>query len=89
MAYRNGNYSAFYVTEPFNESNLGANATKDSMPLFIMKYSNNKVLLLSSKGCYDFVDGYLKQNKIQGLNIGHLTLSISDKYGIMNWSWSK
>ena len=29
MAYRNGNYSAFYVAEPFNESNLGANATKD------------------------------------------------------------
>ncbi len=29
MAYRNGNYSAFYVTEPFNESNLGANATRD------------------------------------------------------------
>ena len=29
MAYRNGNYSAFYVDEPFNESNLGANATKD------------------------------------------------------------
>lgn len=29
MAYRNGNYSAFYVDEPFNQSNLGANATKD------------------------------------------------------------
>ena len=29
MAYRNGNYSAFYVTEPFSESNLGAAATKD------------------------------------------------------------
>mgnify|MGYP003621090779 CR=1 FL=1 len=29
MAYRNGNYSAFYVDEPFNESNLGANATRD------------------------------------------------------------
>ena len=29
MAYRNGNYSAFYVDEPFNESNLGANSTKD------------------------------------------------------------
>ncbi len=29
MAYRNGNYSAFYVDEPFQESNLGANATKD------------------------------------------------------------
>lgn len=29
MAYRNGNYSAFYVKEPFSESNLGAAATKD------------------------------------------------------------
>lgn len=29
MAYRNGNYSAFYVSEPFSESNLGANATRD------------------------------------------------------------
>lgn len=29
MAYRNGNYSAFYVSEPFSESSLGAHATKD------------------------------------------------------------
>lgn len=29
MAYRNGNYSAFYVAEPFNASALGAHATKD------------------------------------------------------------
>lgn len=29
MAYRNGNYSAFYVDEPFSESNLGANSTPD------------------------------------------------------------
>ena len=29
MAYRNGNYSAFYVEEPFNETNLGANTKKD------------------------------------------------------------
>lgn len=29
MSYRNGNYCAFYVSEPFSESNLGANATKD------------------------------------------------------------
>jgi hypothetical protein len=29
MAYRNGNYTAFYVAEPFNESALGAYATKD------------------------------------------------------------
>jgi hypothetical protein len=31
MAYKNGNYSAFYVDEPFSESNLGANATEDFM----------------------------------------------------------
>ncbi|MDD4455978.1 MAG: TIR domain-containing protein [Syntrophotalea acetylenica] len=29
MAYRNGNYTAFYVDEPFSEGNLGANATRD------------------------------------------------------------
>lgn len=29
MAYRNGNYCAFYVSEPFSESNLGAGSTKD------------------------------------------------------------
>lgn len=29
MAYRNGNYSAFYVAEPFNTTSLGAYATKD------------------------------------------------------------
>lgn len=29
MAYRNGNYSAFYVSEPFTEGSLGAHATRD------------------------------------------------------------
>lgn len=29
MAHRNGNYTAFYVAEPFNTSALGAHATKD------------------------------------------------------------
>lgn len=29
MASRNGNYTAFYVAEPFNPSALGAHATKD------------------------------------------------------------
>jgi len=29
VSYRNGNYSAFYVKEPFSESNLNAHATKD------------------------------------------------------------
>ncbi len=29
MTYRNGNYAAFYVAEPFNAGALGAHATKD------------------------------------------------------------
>lgn len=29
MSYRNGNYCAFYVAEPFNESSLQAHATAD------------------------------------------------------------
>ena len=29
MAYRNGNYAAFYVNEPFHESSLSAHATRD------------------------------------------------------------
>ena len=28
MSYRNANYSAFYVSEPFSESNLGAHGGK-------------------------------------------------------------
>ena len=29
MNYRNGNYAAFYVAEPFNENNLGAYSAPD------------------------------------------------------------
>ena len=29
MTYRNGNYTAFYVEEPFDDSNLKLYATKD------------------------------------------------------------
>lgn len=29
MSYKNGNYCAFYVKEPFSTSNLGANSTED------------------------------------------------------------
>ena len=29
MAYRNGNYAAFYVDEPFGEGNLGAHSAPD------------------------------------------------------------
>lgn len=56
--------------------------TKESMPLFIKKYSNNRIVLLSSKESYDFVEDYIKTNKVQNFNIRHLALSISDKYAI-------
>ena len=37
MAYKNGNYSAFYVEEPFNETNLGAHAKKDFVSYNLLK----------------------------------------------------
>lgn len=37
MAYRNGNYSAFYVKEPFNQNNLGANSTRDFVSYNLLK----------------------------------------------------
>lgn len=37
MSYRTGNYSAFFVDEPFNESNLGAQATPDFYSYNLLK----------------------------------------------------
>jgi hypothetical protein len=37
MAYRNGNYSAFYVDSPFNQNNLGANSTRDFVYYNLLK----------------------------------------------------
>lgn len=37
MAYRNGNYSAFYVDEPFNQNNLEANSTRDFVTYNLLK----------------------------------------------------
>lgn len=59
MAYRNGNYSAFYVDEPFSEGNLGANATKDFV------YYN---LLRAWKGAdsaFPFIDSHDKNYNVR------------------------
>lgn len=59
MSYRNGNYSAFYVDEPFHESNLGAHATKDFC------YYN---LLRAWKECYsdfEFNDSHQKNYNVR------------------------
>lgn len=59
MAYRSGNYSAFYVAEPFNESNLGANAAKD-----FLSYN----LLRAWKGAdssFPFIDSHNKNYNVR------------------------
>ena len=37
MAYRNGNYTAFYVASPFNQNNLGAISTHDFIYYNLLK----------------------------------------------------
>jgi len=59
MAYRNGNYSAFYVAEPFAETNLGAHSTKDFL------YYN---LLRAWKGAdssFPFIDSHNKNYNVR------------------------
>jgi len=59
MAYRNGNYSAFYVDEPFDEGNLGAHSTKDFV------YYN---LLRAWKGAdssFPFIDSHSKNYNVR------------------------
>lgn len=52
--YRNGNYCAFYVKEPFSESSLGANATKD----FI--YYNLLRAWKAEDSTFPFIDSHMK-----------------------------
>ena len=59
MANRTGNYSAFYVKEPFKESNLGANTAKDFV------YYN---LLRAWKGqdtSFPFTDSHMKNYNVR------------------------
>jgi hypothetical protein len=59
MSYKNGNYCAFYVAEPFSESVLGAYATKDFV------YYN---LLRSWKGkdsSFPFIDSHNKTYSVR------------------------
>lgn len=68
MAYRNGNYAAFYVAEPFDPSALGANATKD------FQYYN---LLRAWKGAdssFPFNDSHDKTYNVRDGSDWELTL---------------
>ena len=68
MPYRNGNYTAFYVSEPFNSGALGAHATRDFV------YYN---LLRSWKGkdaAFPFNDSHDKTYNVRDESDWELTL---------------
>ena len=68
MAYRNGNYSAFYVDEPFNEGNLGAYATED------FRYYNLLRAWKASDSSFPFVDSHEKNYNVRDGSNWELTL---------------
>ena len=59
MAYRNANYSAFYVDEPFAESNLGAYATE----VFI--YYNQLRAWKAADSTFSFIDAHGKTYNVR------------------------
>lgn len=68
MAYRNGNYTAFYVAEPFNSSALGANATKD------FQYYNTLRMWKGADAAFPFVDSHDKTYSVRDGSNWELTL---------------
>ena len=54
MSNRTANYAAFYVAEPFSESNLGANATPDFF------YYNQLRAWKGADSTFPFVDAHAK-----------------------------
>ena len=59
MANRKANYTAFYVAEPFNESNLSANATADFC------YYNTLRAWKRNDSTFPFVDAHAKNYSVR------------------------
>jgi len=59
MANRTANYTAFYVKEPFSDSNLGANATPD----FI--YYNQLKAWKANDSSFPFIDAHAKSYNVR------------------------
>ncbi|MCY7007255.1 TIR domain-containing protein [Fusobacterium simiae] len=59
MINRTANYAAFYVSEPFNESNLGANATPDFL------YYNQLRAWKGADSSFPFVDAHAKTYNVR------------------------
>jgi len=68
MSYKNGNYCAFYVAEPFNESALGAYATKDFV------YYNLLRTWKGSDSSFPFNDSHSKTYSVRDGSDWELTL---------------
>lgn len=59
MANRTANYTAFYVKEPFIESNLGANATPDFL------YYNQLRAWKAADSSFPFIDAHAKTYNVR------------------------
>jgi len=59
MAYRNGNYTAFYVASPFNQNNLGANSVRDFVYYNLLKAWKAK------DGTFPFNDSHDKNYNVR------------------------
>lgn len=59
MSNRTANYSAFYVAEPFDSSNLGANATPDFL------YYNQLRAWNGADSAFPFVDAHAKTYNVR------------------------
>lgn len=68
MAYRNGNYSAFYVSEPFNEGNLGAHSTRDFVSYSMLRAWKG------ADGSFPFIDSHNKNYNVRDGSDWELTL---------------
>ncbi len=68
MTYRNGNYAAFYVREPFNAGALGANATKDFC------YYNMLKAWKGQDASFPFIDSHDKNYSVRDSSDWETTL---------------
>ena len=59
MAYRNGNYTAFYVATPFNQNNLGAASTPDFNHYNLLKAWKSK------ESSFPFIDSHDKNYNVR------------------------
>jgi len=79
MAYRNGNYAAFYVAEPFNASALGAHATKDFC------YYNMLRAWKGKEASFPFNDSHDKTYNVRDNSDWETTLKPRLRERIRNW----